>query len=123
LPPRPAIDPGAGKKFRIAAARRCARPKNRRVPGGLVALMQDAATWIGLAAGFLTTSAFVPQVWKIWKTKSARDVSLPAFVAFAIGVAMWTVFGVLRGEPAITIWNSVTLVLAIAILVMKLRYQ
>jgi MtN3 and saliva related transmembrane protein len=85
--------------------------------------MQDMALWLGLAAGFLTTAAFVPQVWKIWKTKSARDVSLPAFITFAVGVALWTVFGVVKNEIAITIWNSVTLALAIAILVMKVRYK
>ena len=86
-------------------------------------MSSGAAGWIGLAAGFLTTAAFVPQVWKIWKTKSARDVSLPAFIAFSIGVALWTVFGVLKGELAITLWNSITLVLAVAILVMKVRYK
>ena len=79
--------------------------------------------WLGLLAGFLTTIAFVPQVWKIWKTKSARDVSLPAFITFTLGVSLWTAFGVLKGEPAITLWNAVTLVLAIAILVMKVRYK
>lgn len=79
--------------------------------------------WLGLMAGLLTTLAFVPQVWKIWKTKSARDVSLPAFVTFTVGVALWTAFGILKDEPAITIWNSITFVLAIAILVMKIRYK
>jgi MtN3 and saliva related transmembrane protein len=79
--------------------------------------------WLGLAAGFLTTVAFIPQVWKIWKTKSARDVSLPAFIAFTLGVALWTVFGILKDELAITIWNSVTFVLAVVILVMKVRYK
>ena len=79
--------------------------------------------WLGLLAGLLTTLAFVPQVWKIWKTKSARDVSLPAFVTFTVGVALWTAFGILKDEPAITIWNSITFVLAIAILVMKIRYK
>lgn len=79
--------------------------------------------WLGLMAGLLTTLAFVPQAWKIWKTKSARDVSLPAFVTFTVGVALWTAFGILKDEPAITIWNSITFVLAIAILVMKIRYK
>ena len=79
--------------------------------------------WLGLLAGLLTTLAFVPQVWKIWKTKSARDVSLPAFVTFTVGVALWTAFGILKDELAITIWNSITFVLAVAILVMKVRYK
>jgi MtN3 and saliva related transmembrane protein len=80
------------------------------------------STAIGLAAGFLTTIAFIPQVVQIWKSKSAKDVSLPTFVAFTIGVALWCVYGVINQELPIILWNAVTLVLAAAILVMKLRF-
>ena len=45
-------------------------------------------TMLGYAAGFLTTIAFIPQAVKIWKTRSADDVSLPTFIAFTIGVAL-----------------------------------
>jgi MtN3 and saliva related transmembrane protein len=78
---------------------------------------------IGLLAGLLTTVAFVPQALQIYRTKSARDISLRMFVAFTIGIVLWTVFGILKRDLAITLWNSVTLVLAIWILVMKLRYD
>ena len=77
---------------------------------------------IGLAAGLLTTVAFIPQVWRIWKTRSARDVSLPAFVAFTAGVALWLCYGVVRDEWPIILWNAVTLVLAGAIVAMKVRF-
>ena len=83
----------------------------------------DLTLVLGLAAGFLTTAAFVPQVWKIWKSKSADDVSLPAFIAFAVGVAMWMAYGFLRQEAPIVIWNAITLVLALAIVVMKVRFK
>ena len=59
---------------------------------------------------------------KIWKSRSARDVSLKAFAAFAFGVALWTVYGVMRGELPIIVWNAITLVLAGAILAMKLKF-
>ena len=80
------------------------------------------STVVGLAAGFLTTIAFIPQVIKIWKTKSAKDVSLPMFVAFTIGVALWLTYGILTGELPIIVWNSVTLVFAATILVMKIKF-
>ena len=83
----------------------------------------DTTTLIGLLAGFLTTVAFVPQALTIWRTRSARDVSLPTFAAFTVGVALWTVFGVMKGEPPIVLWNAVTLVLAAAILVMKVKFR
>ena len=82
----------------------------------------DLNSLVGLSAGFLTTVAFVPQVTKIWKTRSAKDVSLPTFIAFTIGVALWLAYGLLEGEPPIIVWNAVTLVLAGAILTMKLKF-
>ena len=82
----------------------------------------DTATLLGFVAGLLTTVAFVPQVTHIWKSRSARDVSLPAFTTFAVGVGLWLVYGILRHELPIILWNAATLVLAGAILAMKLRF-
>jgi len=82
----------------------------------------DTPTIVGLVAGFLTTVAFVPQVHKIWTTRSAKDVSLPAFAAFCLGLAGWLAFGILKNDLPIILWNAVTLVLAMAILVMKARF-
>jgi MtN3 and saliva related transmembrane protein len=53
--------------------------------------MLDLTTAIGLAAGLLTTVSLIPQVTKIWKTKSAKDVSRKMFIAFCVGVALWLV--------------------------------
>jgi MtN3 and saliva related transmembrane protein len=82
----------------------------------------DAIAIIGLAAGLLTTISLVPQVMKIWKTRSAKDVSRKMFIAFSTGVALWLTYGILRGEMPIILWNAVSLVLALAILGMKLRF-
>lgn len=78
---------------------------------------------LGLVAGFITTIAFVPQVWKIWKSKSAKDISLRTYVAFSAGVALWLAYGILKREPPIIIWNAVTLLLSVAIVAMKLRFR
>ena len=80
------------------------------------------STAVGLLAGFLTTIAFVPQAWKIWKSKSAKDVSLPTFMAFTSGVALWLAYGILNQELPIIVWNAATLVLAGAIVGMKLKF-
>ena len=82
----------------------------------------DMTTFIGLAAGFLTTVSLVPQALKIWKSRSARDISSNMFAAFCIGVALWLVYGVLQQEMPIILWNSVSLVLALAILGMKIKF-
>src|SRR5205814_9132360 len=82
----------------------------------------DTANLVGFAAGFLTTLAFVPQVLKIWITRSAKDVSLPAFAVFTVGLAGWLAFGILKQDLPIILWNAVTLVLAATILAMKVRF-
>ena len=82
----------------------------------------DTAQWVGLVAGLLTTFAFVPQVLKIWRSKSAKDISLRTYLALTIGVVLWLVYGILKQELPIVLWNAVTLVLASAILAMKLRF-
>ena len=78
---------------------------------------------LGLAAGFLTTIAFVPQVLKIWRSGSARDISLPMYLVFTIGVALWLLYGVLTDALPVILANVVTLVLACAVILMKLRFD
>ena len=77
---------------------------------------------IGLAAGFLTTVAFVPQVAKVWKDRSAKELSLKTFVAFSTGVILWLVYGVMLGQFPMILWNAVTLALVGAIVAMKLKF-
>lgn len=82
----------------------------------------DLTTGLGLLAGGLTTVSLIPQVTKIWKTKSAKDVSLKMFITFCVGVALWLTYGVLQTEIPIIVTNAVTLVLGLSILGMKLKY-
>ena len=80
------------------------------------------ADLIGAAAGTLSTIAFVPQAWRIWKTRSARDLSLSMYLIFTSGVALWFVYGLLLGAVPIIVCNGLTLVLAGTVLAMKLRF-
>ncbi|GIV37563.1 MAG: sugar transporter SemiSWEET [Cyclobacteriaceae bacterium] len=77
---------------------------------------------IGLLAGFCTTLAFVPQVIKTWRSRSARDLSLGMFLIFTSGVILWLVYGLLVGDIPVIAANVVTLLLAGWLLVMKLRW-
>jgi MtN3 and saliva related transmembrane protein len=77
---------------------------------------------IGAVAGVLTTIAFVPQVWRIWKTRSARDLSLPMYAIFTCGVALWFYYGLLLGAWPIIACNGITLLLAGTVLAMKLKF-
>lgn len=75
---------------------------------------------LGYLAAFCTTVAFVPQAWKVYRTKQTNDLSLGMFVLFTTGVALWLAYGVLIASAPIYIANTFTLLLAGYILVMKL---
>jgi len=79
--------------------------------------------WVSAIAATLTTAAFVPQALHIIRYKETKAISLVMYVTFAAGVAMWLLFGVLIGNWPITISNAITLVLTLAIVTMKLRYE
>ncbi len=84
--------------------------------------MNSYATTIGFVAAVLTTVSFVPQVLKVWRTRSAKDVSLGMYLLFTLGIIAWLVYGVLIGSWPVILANVVTLILAGAVLVMKLRF-
>ena len=77
---------------------------------------------VGYAAGFLATAAFVPQVAKTFRERSARDISLGMYVLFCAGVGLWLIYGVLIASWPVIISNFVTLLLSGAVLVLKLRH-
>ncbi|WHZ21359.1 MAG: hypothetical protein OJF47_000471 [Nitrospira sp.] len=83
----------------------------------------DQVTFIGLLAGTLTTIAFIPQLQQTWRTRSARDVSLGMLLTFTTGVFLWLVYGLLLGALPIILANLITLVLTLAILILKLWYR
>jgi len=79
--------------------------------------------WIGTLAGILTTCAFLPQVLKVWRTRSVTDISLGMYVLFITGVVLWIVYGLhIRSAPVVAA-NGTTLLLAASILVAKLRFR
>ena len=78
---------------------------------------------IGLIAGTLTTLSFVPQVAKAWRRQSVNDLSLTMLLMFATGVALWLIYGFLNAAVPIIVANGVTLVLAIGLIGMKVRFR
>ncbi len=80
-------------------------------------------TWIGIAAAILTTVAFAPQAIQAWRSRSTRDVSLAMFSMMVAGIALWLVYGLLIDDLPLILANAVTLLLAGAILVAKIRFR
>ena len=77
----------------------------------------------GTLAAVLTTASFLPQAWHTFRTKDVSGISLGMYSVFVIGVACWLVYGLLLQAWPIVVANGITLTLASAILLMKLRYQ
>jgi MtN3 and saliva related transmembrane protein len=81
----------------------------------------DIANVIGSLAGFMTTIAFIPQVVRTWKTRSAEDISLFMFLLFSCGVLLWLIYGMLLHALPIILANGITLALSTSILALKIR--
>lgn len=77
---------------------------------------------LGFIGGMLTTGGFVPQVWRLFKLKSAQEISLPFTIFFVIGVAFWLLYGIVFGRLSVIIWNAITLALGSSMLFAKLKY-
>ncbi len=82
----------------------------------------DYITLLGFMAATLTTIAFIPQVIKTWKLRSARDLSLPTFVIFSTGIFLWLVYGIFIGNWPIIMANSITFLLGMTLLFFKYKY-
>lgn len=84
----------------------------------------SASDWIdvlGYAAAALTTASFIPQAWLSFRTGDVSGISLGMYASFTVGVVLWLAYGVVLGAWPIVVANAVTLLLALAILAMKLR--
>lgn len=84
--------------------------------------MLDPVTALGFLAGLLTTVAFIPQLIRARRSQSTKDLSLPMFVSFTVGVLFWLMYGIAIHSLPVIAANGVTLVLAAAILVLKIRH-
>ncbi len=79
-------------------------------------------TILGLVAAACTTISFLPQVIKVWKTKSTKDISLGMFSLMTIGLFLWLYYGILTIQIPIILANAISFILALIILIFKLKY-
>lgn len=83
----------------------------------------DILTITGCIAGLLTTASFLPQVIRSWRLRETRDLSLTMLIMFAIGVFLWTIYGIWVNSFPIIAANAVTLVLIAVLLYLKAVYH
>ncbi|MFC1963023.1 SemiSWEET family sugar transporter [Chloroflexota bacterium] len=82
----------------------------------------SGAESLGFIAGAFVTSSIVPQLARVIKLKSAREVSISFTVLLLMGILMWLGYGILLSLPPVIIWNTIGAVLAAMLLCAKLKY-
>lgn len=80
-------------------------------------------TTLGLAAGALTTIAYVPQLVKTWRSKSAQDLSWSMLITLWVGIILWLLYGAYNRDIPVVFTNGLTLILSSTILGLKLKYE
>ncbi len=83
--------------------------------------MNDGIQIIGFSAAFFTTIAYLPQAIKVHRTKKTRDISLLWIVTITMGITLWLLYGYFINDYPIIVANTVSIVLTLYLLVMKLR--
>jgi MtN3 and saliva related transmembrane protein len=78
---------------------------------------------VGYFAASCTTLAFLPQAVKVLRDKDTKSLSLGMYVLFTVGVGLWLAYGILKDDYVITLANAITIILSLAILVTKIRYD
>jgi MtN3 and saliva related transmembrane protein len=78
---------------------------------------------LGYAAAIGTTSAFIPQTYRVFKTKRTEDLSLGTFFLLCTGIILWIIYGVLVNAMPIILANSTTFAMTFYILVMKIKHK
>jgi MtN3 and saliva related transmembrane protein len=82
----------------------------------------QASDVLGYLAATLTTVSFVPQAWRTFRTKDVSGISLKMYSLFTLGVAVWLAYGIVLGEVPMMFANATTLLLAVPVLVMRIKY-
>ena len=81
------------------------------------------ADLIGIIAGILVLSSFIPQLHKAYKTKKMSDVSIYLMGLIASGMFLWVIYGIIRRDPVIIGTNAAGFILNIILMVLKLKYD
>jgi MtN3 and saliva related transmembrane protein len=77
---------------------------------------------LGFVGGSLITVAFIPQVWRLYRLKSAREISLPFNILFLMGGMCWLAYGISKDLLSVMVSNAVNLALVLAMLYAKVKY-
>ena len=85
--------------------------------------MAELTTIVGFIAGFVTTAANLPQVWKTYRNKSGEGLSFRMLLMLGIGVGLWLIYGIMSKSLPLIVTNALVLLLILLLLGMKLKFD
>ena len=77
---------------------------------------------LGIIAGLLGNIGIVPQIIRLFRYRSAHEISLLFVLLWISSTLCWLTYGILFGLLALILWNSITLILALLILYAKFKW-
>ena len=83
----------------------------------------DWIQFLGLFAGFCTTIAVTPQLYKTWKTKKVDDISIGMFSVLTFGLFLWTVYGILQSDLPIILTNGISTTFNLTMIIFYFKYK
>jgi MtN3 and saliva related transmembrane protein len=78
--------------------------------------------YLGYIGGMFTTFCYIPQIIRVFRLKSAKELSLTFSIMLLVGVAAWLAYGIFFSLAPVIIWNSITAVIVAVLLFAKLKY-
>lgn len=83
----------------------------------------DVLSILGIIAGAIVLSGFIPQIYKGYRTKKLDDLSYFMIIFLSIGMFLWVVYGIIRKDIAIILTNIIGVTLNLILLFMKFHYS
>lgn len=83
----------------------------------------DTVIYLGLIAGMLTSTGFIPQIIKGYQSKRMSDVSLTMPIIVGCGMSLWLIYGIIIEDIPVMVANTIGTILLCTIVAMKLRYD
>ena len=78
--------------------------------------------YLGYIGGILTTFCYVPQIIRVFRLKSAKEISLLFTILLLVGVVVWLFYGIFLSLAPVVLWNSIAVVIVAALLYAKMKY-
>ncbi len=77
---------------------------------------------IGFLAGAVVTASYIPQIVRVFRLKSSHEISFPFTLLLLTGISLWLVYGIVKDDVPLILWNAAGAVQAALLLFAKLRY-